>query len=75
MTVSSTLKQPWKIEATTKKRNEKRCSKTFSKILERGTLKISLTELHLSKPFVAYTPNFTKNKFFHRFFNNFAKIL
>ena len=75
MIVSTTFKQSWEIKATTKRCNGKRCSETFSKILERGPSKIFLTKKHLNKPSIAYTPNFTKHKFFHMFFNNFAKIL
>ena len=41
----------------------RKCSETFGEILERGFSKISLTELHSNKPFVAYRPNFTKSKF------------
>ena len=69
MTVSLTFKQFWKIEATTKRSNEKRCSETFSKILEKGPVQISLTELNLNKPSISYTPNFNKNKFFHMCFS------
>ena len=53
---------------------KKKCSETYSKILERSPLKISLTELHFNEPSIAYTPNFTKNKFFHMCLLKFRRI-
>lgn len=68
MVVSSTSKQSWKIESTTKRCNEwKRCSETFSKILDRGIWKY-LWPGYIWISILAHTPNFIKNELFHMCF-------